>query len=172
MVISGFLTLFRNAHLERLKIVTLEPPVSNTRSSSIKHDWPSAHDMQQLIEAWLEATAADKPHVMMCRKTHDLRHSRVLSISWSSGKTTRLILDQGASYWQPRAQYADQLAFNFNAQAKTQGLRMFEQYKLVNMVSGGAWSTMFYILTEYQGRGLLRASFRSTYDISMLCAYL
>ncbi|WP_257250939.1 DEAD/DEAH box helicase [Burkholderia cepacia] len=148
MVMSGFLALFRNERLKHLRIVTLEPSVPATPSSVIKHDWPNAEDMHELVEAWLTATVSVKPLVTMCKKTHDVQHSRVLTINWASGKKTKLIFDQGAGYWQPRAQYAEQLVFNFNAKTEPQALRMFEQYKFINMMNGGVWSTLFYIVEE------------------------
>jgi hypothetical protein len=104
--------------------------------------------MEELIERWLERTVSVKPRVTMCEKPHDIQHSRVLSVSWASGKKTKLILDQGAGYWKPRTPYRDQTSFNFNARVEAQETRMSEQYQGTHMVNGGVWNTLFYIVSE------------------------
>jgi DEAD/DEAH box helicase domain-containing protein len=148
LVMSGFLALFSNDHLRGLRITTLEPKVTNLPSNTIKHDWSRPRDMEQLIESWLESTVSVKPQVTMCERVQEIQHSRVLSVSWASGKKTKLILDQGAGYWQPRTPYRDQLYFNFNEDTKAQDMRMREQYRITNMTNGGVWKTLFYIVFE------------------------
>lgn len=148
LLMSGFLSLFSNDRLRSLRIITLEPQVGNQPSNSIKHDWPRPRDMEQLIEGWLEATVSIKPQVTMCEKAQDMQHSRVLSVSWASGRKTKLILDQGAGYWQPRTPYRDQVYFNFNEHVEAQGTRMFEQYRITNMMNGGIWKTLFYVVSD------------------------
>jgi hypothetical protein len=148
LVMSGFLSLFSNDRLQRFQITTLESKFSNQAGTAINHDWTRAQDMEELIERWLERTVSVKPRVTMCEKPHDIQHSRVLSVSWASGKKTKLILDQGAGYWKPRTPYRDQTSFNFNARVEAQETRMSEQYQGTHMVNGGVWNTLFYIVSE------------------------
>jgi len=86
----------------------------------------------------------------MVEKPYDLQHSRVISVTWASGRKTKLILDQGVGYWQPKTAYRDQAYFDFNESLEAQGSRMVEQYKLANMVNGGTWPTFLSIVMESQ----------------------
>lgn len=147
MVLGGFLSLFKNAELQRLHIATLQPqPMQIGRS--VKHDWNRAADLKEMVKAWLQTFVSVEPLVTMVEKTYDLQHSRVISVTWASGRKTRLILDQGVGYWQPRTPYRDQVDFDFGASLEAQGGRMIEQYRVANMTNGGTWPTMLSIISE------------------------
>ncbi|WP_087723517.1 DEAD/DEAH box helicase [Pandoraea sp. PE-S2T-3] len=147
MVLGGFLSLFKNAELQRLQIATLQPQ-SMESGNSIKHDWNRPEDLKELVKAWLQTFVSVEPLVTMEKRTYDLQHSRVVAVSWASGKRTRLILDQGVGYWQPRTPYRDQLHFDFSASLTAQGSRMVEQYGFANMTNGGTWPTILSIVSE------------------------
>ncbi|MGT2458964.1 helicase-related protein [Cupriavidus basilensis] len=147
MVLGGFLSLFKATELQRLQIATLQPqPVQI--GTSVKHDWNRPEDLKEIAKAWLQTFVSVEPIVTMVEKTYDLQHSRVISVSWASGRKTRLILDQGVGYWQPRTPYRDQLDFDFSASLEAQGSRMVEQYRVANMSNGGTWPTMLSIVSE------------------------
>ncbi|MHA6839801.1 DEAD/DEAH box helicase [Ralstonia pseudosolanacearum] len=147
MVLGGFLSLFKNAELQRLHIATLQPQLRQI-GNSVKHDWNRAQDLKEIVTAWLQTFISVEPVVTMVGKTYDLQHSRVISVSWASGRKTRLILDQGVGYWQPRMPYYGQVDFDFCASLEAQGNCMVELYKAANMTNGGTWPTMLSIVSE------------------------
>lgn len=147
MVLGGFLSLFKNNELRRLEIATLQPQ-STQVSNSVKHDWSRREDMKQLVMAWLQNMVSVEPQITMVEKSYDLQHSRVISVSWASGRKTRLILDQGVGYWQPKVAFRDQLYFDFNDSLEAQASRMADQYKITNMNNGGTWPTFMSIVSE------------------------
>ncbi|ANC44724.1 DEAD/DEAH box helicase [Pandoraea pnomenusa] len=147
MLVGGLLSIFKSSELRRLEIATLRPQVTQV-SNHIKHDWSRAEDMRELMRAWLQTMVSVEPQITMVEKPYDLQHSRVISVSWASGRKTKLILDQGVGYWQPKTAYRDQTYFDFNESLEAQGSRMVEQYKLANMVNGGTWPTFLSIVME------------------------
>ncbi|WP_031360989.1 DEAD/DEAH box helicase [Caballeronia sordidicola] len=147
MVLGGFLSLFKNNDLLRLEIKILQPQATRL-SNSIKHDWSRREDLNELAKAWLQTIVSVEPRILMVEKSYDLQHSRVISISWASGKKSKLILDQGVGYWQPKTPYREQTYFDFNGSLETQARQMEDQYKITNMINGGAWPTFLTIVSE------------------------
>ncbi|MDN7735258.1 hypothetical protein [Burkholderia gladioli] len=148
LVAGGFLSLFKNSGLRHLEIATLRPQPTTQVSNSIKHDWGRSEDMMELVKAWLQTMVSVEPQVRMVEKSYDLQHSRVISVSWASGRKTKLILDQGVGYWQPKAAYRDQLYFDFSGSLEAQANSMVEQYKITNMTNGGTWPTFLSIVSD------------------------
>jgi DNA-directed RNA polymerase subunit RPC12/RpoP len=141
MVAAEFLSIFKNNQLNHLEIATLLPQQLNKVCSSIKHDWTRPKDMEDVVQGWFKSVLSITPLVTMTEKTYEMQHGRVISIVWASGQTSKIILDQGVGYWQPRAAYRDEMDFNFNASIDVQLNRMSEQYNSTNMMNGGAWPT-------------------------------
>ena len=147
MVLSGFLSVFKNSKLVSIEIDTLSPGDS-VANGSLKNDWSSVSDLEAVIIAWLEATSGITPQVKIKQKAYELQHSRVISVTWASGKRSRIILDQGMGYWIPRMQSRDELNFDFYQKLENQVSQMVEKYRAAIMVSGGNWPTFITVETK------------------------
>lgn len=147
MLLGGFLSLFKNDSLKKLDIQTLEPSNMQT-SSTFKHDWRHSSDLEKLIELWLGSILNVAPNVQIKQKPYELQHGRVITVFWASGKQSRIIMDQGMGYWQPRTLHRDDLNFDFYQSAECQAIQMVDKYRIANMLNGGAWATFMTILTK------------------------
>ena len=145
MLLGGFLMNFKNPELKMLEIQTLEP--FNTQfSNQFKHDWKHAEDQQEIIKLWISNVLDAETIVQIKQKPYELQHSRVITVSWASGKQSRIILDQGMGYWQPRTLHKDEMTFDFYQDLKGQIIQMIDKYKLTNMSNSGTWPTLITIL--------------------------
>lgn len=147
MLLGGFLSLFKNNRLESLRIETLDPGFGQI-NNAIKHDWVSVSDLETMIVTWLEAAVGIAPQVQIKQKSYDLQHSRVIIVTWASGKRSRIILDQGMGYWMPRMRHRDELSFDFYRKLEDQIQQMVERYRCANMVNGGSWPTYITVETK------------------------
>ncbi|WP_349606897.1 DEAD/DEAH box helicase [Cupriavidus sp. DF5525] len=149
MVLGEFLSLFNGAALQRVEIATLSPR-EELPGRHVKHDWniAGAADLQQIMTEWIKAMTDVAPQLSFVDRTNDLQHGRVLSVTWASGRKTRIILDQGVGYWQPKTQYREQTDFNFGAMLEKQIEQMAEKYKVTNMANAADWKTFIYITND------------------------
>jgi len=145
MLLGGFLLNFKNPELKMLEIQTLEP-FSTQVSNQFKHDWKHAEDQQEVIKLWIGNVLDAETIVQIKQKPYELQHSRVMTVSWASGKQSRIILDQGMGYWQPRTLHKDDMTFDFYQDFRGQIIQMIDKYKLTNMSNSGTWPTLITIL--------------------------
>jgi hypothetical protein len=147
MVLGGFLSLFKNSRLSSLQVETLDPAYGQA-NHTIKNDWTSASDLETLVAVWLEATTGIAPQVTLKQKAYELQHSRVISVTWASGKQSRIILDQGMGYWTPKMRHREELNFDFYRKLEDQMAQMVEKYRAATMVNGGSWPTFITVETK------------------------
>jgi DEAD/DEAH box helicase domain-containing protein len=147
MVVGSFLSVFKSSGLASVQIETLDPGYVEI-NSSIKHDWSAISDLEAITVAWLEASTGIAPQVQVKQKAYELQHSRVISVTWASGKRSRIILDQGMGYWTPRMSHRYQLNFDFFQKPEHQLLQMIEKYRAATMINGGSWPTLITVETK------------------------
>ena len=140
ILLSGFLYLFKNDDLERVEVQSLKS-VCRDNSYLIKHDWVYQDDQEDILEQWLKMVMGCAPDISLKDKPWDLLHGRVITVNWKSGKQSRILLDQGMGYWQPKTLYSDQREFDFSASPKEQLLEMANKFKAINMANSGVWPT-------------------------------
>jgi len=145
VLLGGFLMHFKNPELRRLEIQTLGPS-STQVSNQFKHDWKHAKDLQEVIKLWLGNVMDADTVVQIKQKPYELQHSRVITVSWASGKQSRIILDQGMGYWQPRTLHKNDMTFDFYQDLRGQIIQMIDKYKLTNMSNSATWPTLITIL--------------------------
>ena len=132
--------LFRNDNLRTVNIQTLETANSNN-SYLIKHDWKYKEDQEIILSQWLKNVLGCSLNVCIKEKAWELLHGRVITIDWLSGKQSKILLDQGMGYWNPRMPYRDEMEFNFELEPEEQLVVMTEKFKIANMVNSGNWPT-------------------------------
>ncbi|MTI11858.1 DUF1998 domain-containing protein [Sansalvadorimonas verongulae] len=147
LLLSGFLYLFKSDDLERVEIQSLRS-IGKENSYQIKHDWIYEEDQGDILSKWLKLVLGCVPDLSLKDKPWELLHGRVITIEWKSGKQSRILLDQGMGYWQPRAMYRDELEFDFSASATAQTEEMANKFKAINMVNSGSWPTYMSFTSE------------------------
>jgi len=140
MLLGSFLSIFKNEALEKVNIKTLMS--SSLRSSfEIKHDFLDAETQEAVLTYWVGGLTTDNVNVQMLANAYELQHSREITINWKSGLISRMILDQGMGYWQPRTCNRNMRSFNFNESKDKQIEQMIEKYKNLSLLNGGVWPT-------------------------------
>lgn len=146
IMLSGFLSIFKNEKLTSLQIEALAPaPTSPSRE--ITHDWANATTLMGSMRQWLSDELEVSTVIALKAKPHELQHGRVITVTWASGKVTRIILDQGMGYWKPRTQFRNELAFDFIDTATKQVQSMREKQKGMLVSNAGTWSTFLTVLS-------------------------
>ncbi|MNJ37886.1 hypothetical protein D3C77_327220 [compost metagenome] len=132
--------LFRNDQLQSLAVQTLAPSGSQP-SYLLSHDWIRVDDQEAIIELWLKSQFDIAPNINVMNSPRDLLHCRVITVNWMSGKTSKILLDQGMGYWRGRMPYRDQMGFDFNASPQEQVLQMIEKFSSAHVQQSGEWPT-------------------------------
>jgi len=140
MFLTGFLELFRSDELQSLSVQTLAPS-GNQPSYLLSHDWMRADDQKTILRLWLKEQFDIEPDITVMNNPRDLLHCRVITVRWASGRTSKILLDQGMGYWRGRMPYRDQMNFDFNASPHDQKELMCDKYGYVQMQQGGEWPT-------------------------------
>lgn len=147
MLLSGFLALFRSEQLQSLTVQTLAPSGSQP-SYLFSHDWMRVDDQQAILELWLKSQFDILPSINVMNRPRDLLHCRVITVSWASGKTSKILLDQGMGYWRVRVPSREQMNFDFSAPHHNQAMQMLEKYSYVEMQQSGDWPTYISCITD------------------------
>lgn len=140
MLLTSFLELFRSKTLQSLSLHTLAPSGSQP-SFLLSHDWMRADDQEAILELWLKSQFDLLPDINVMNSPRDLLHSRVITVNWASGKTSKILLDQGMGYWRAQMPYRDQMYFDFNASPDKQALQMLDKFSCALMHQSGDWPT-------------------------------
>ncbi len=146
MLLGAFLDIFKNNKLQKIEIETLELSTNTQVSGLIKHDWSHSQDFQKIIKHWLIKHLEVDVNIQLKKRPFELQHSRMITVLWASGNESRIILDQGMGYWQPRTAYRDELNYDFNHDSTGQIHQMNEKYKLTNMINSGIWPTLITVI--------------------------
>lgn len=140
MLLSSFLELFRSDQLKSLSVQTLAPG-SHQTSFQLTHDWMRVDDQEAVLELWLKSQFDIAPDIRIMNSPRDLLHGRVITVEWSSGKISKILLDQGMGYWRCRMPSREQMSFDFNAAPHEQAMQMLGKLASAYMQPGGAWPT-------------------------------
>lgn len=147
MLLSGILSVFKNAELRNVQIQALAPDPKRP-SYELKHDWETERVQSDMMRRWLSEELDAALAIDIRQKPHEVQHSRMITVIWSSGKQSRIMLDQGTGYWAPRSLYRDELNFNFNAPADAQLNLMRERQRSVLVSNSGTWPTYITVLAD------------------------
>jgi len=147
MLLSGLLSVFKNEALRSVQIQSLVPEVKRP-SSELKHDWETERVQSEMLRRWLSEELDTALAIDIRQRPNEVQHSRMITVTWSSGKQSRIMLDQGMGYWAPRALYRDELAFNFNSPIDAQLKVMRERQERVLVSNLGAWPTYMTVLAD------------------------
>ncbi|MGZ9568520.1 DEAD/DEAH box helicase [Alcaligenes nematophilus] len=140
MLLTSFLELFRSEKLQSISLNTLAPNGSQP-SFFLSHDWMRAEDQEAILELWLKSQFELAPDIKVMSSPRDLLHSRVITVNWSSGKVSKVLLDQGMGYWRCRMPSREQMHFDFNQSPNEQVLQMLDTFSSAHMQQSGDWPT-------------------------------
>jgi ATP-dependent helicase YprA (DUF1998 family) len=147
MLLGNFLSVFANDRLKTIELVTMRS--SSTRPGvEIKHDWFDWKVQESVLREWVGGVLRVETDIKLMEQPYEMQHSRELTIHWQSGVTSRIILDQGMGYWQPRGPYRSDRGFDFNLNTDEQVKQMVEKYKVLVMLNAGVWPTVLTILPQ------------------------
>jgi hypothetical protein len=145
MLLSEILSVFKSEDLRHVHIQALAPDPKRP-SSELKHDWMTERMQADVIREWLSEELDVALAIDIRQKSHEVQHSRMITIGWKSGKQSRIMLDQGTGYWTPRALYRDELFFNFSDTTEMQLSVMRERQRSVLVSNSGTWPTYITVL--------------------------
>lgn len=106
----------------------------------IFHDWEQASKIKDVSEKWIKERTGKEVSVFVESTQNKIPHSRVMSINWSSGITTKLIFDQGVGSWKcsSRNRYANK--FDFGS-VESQIKQLKEKYAELELYRFEQWAT-------------------------------
>ncbi|MHB9135756.1 MAG: hypothetical protein ACYC2J_04915, partial [Acidithiobacillus ferrooxidans] len=113
-----------------------------------KHDWFDWKVQESVLREWVGGVLRVETDIKLMEQLYEIQHSRELTIHWQTGVTSRIILDQGMGYWQPRGPYRSDRGFDFNLDTDEQVKQMVEKYKVLFMLNAGVWPTVLTILPQ------------------------
>ncbi|WP_029134079.1 DEAD/DEAH box helicase [Sedimenticola selenatireducens] len=151
LLLGNFLAVFANDKLKAIELKTLRSS-SSRFGSEIKHDWIDWNVQDSILREWVGRVLRVDVDVKLIERPYEMQHSRELIIQWESGAKSKMILDQGMGYWQPRGPYRSDRSFDFNLKNDQQIERMIEKYKVLDMLNAGAWPTVLTILPQAPDR--------------------
>uniref|UniRef100_E6QEW3 DEAD/DEAH box helicase n=1 Tax=mine drainage metagenome TaxID=410659 RepID=E6QEW3_9ZZZZ len=147
MLLGNFLSVFANDSLKTIELVTMRS--SSTRPGvEVKHDWFDWKVQESVLREWVGGVLRVETDIKLMEQLYEIQHSRELTIHWQTGVTSRIILDQGMGYWQPRGPYRSDRGFDFNLDTDEQVKQMVEKYKVLFMLNAGVWPTVLTILPQ------------------------
>jgi hypothetical protein len=150
MLLGNFLSVFANDSLKTIELVTMRSS-SSRPGVEIKHDWFDWQVQESVLREWVGGVLRVETDIILKEQPYEMQHSRELAIHWQSGVMSRIILDQGMGYWQPRGPYRSDRGFDFNLDTDEQVKQMVEKYKVLGMLNSGAWPTVLTLLPIRNG---------------------
>ncbi|PPC78572.1 DEAD/DEAH box helicase [Pokkaliibacter plantistimulans] len=140
MLLSSFLELFRSEKLQTLSVQTLAP-IGSQQSYLLNHDWVRISDQEETLKLWLKSQFDITLNISIMNSPRDVLHCRVITVNWNSGRTSKILLDQGMGYWRGRMPYKEQMGFDFHASPYEQVLQMVDKLSFAQMQQSGEWPT-------------------------------
>lgn len=147
MLLTGFLEVFQGGGLESLSIASLAVN-SGQQSAVLSHDWLQPAEQKAVLGGWLHDRLGIEPVITLERSGRDLLHGRAFTITWQSGRVSKIFLDQGMGYWRPRMEYRSQMGFDFHGTVQQQLADMDSKYSVASMLQGGEWPTFISCVHE------------------------
>lgn len=144
MLLTAVLSMFKNSELQQVDIKMLKFTSNDRLSRKLDHDWPDSEQFQQMISRWIDDDLNLKPNVHLSERAADLPHGRSLLITWKSGKTTKVLFDQGMGYWRPSGSQHD-VGFNFTQPPEIQLEQMVQVFGRLTVQHGSPWPTYLVI---------------------------
>ena len=146
MLLSGFLYLFEGESLAQACIRTLESKHPH-QGRLINHDWHKPEDQKNIIIDWMKQLFDCPLDLTIENDSRNLLHGRMITLEWASGKTSKIILDQGMGYWKTGMPYVER-EFDFYADVNAQLQATSEKFSRANMVNGGQWPTFISVIAD------------------------
>lgn len=147
MLLGTFLSVFKCGSLKNIEIKTLTSS-SLKPGREIKHDWMNSDDHKSILKEWIGGFLDVEADIQIIEKHYELQHFREITVRWESGVQSRIILDQGMGYWQPRGQSRDDRRYDFYLDSDEQIKQMIDRYKVMEMLNSGAWPTVMTFLPK------------------------
>ena len=138
------MNMFCNSDLKQININMLDFGKTEWESRKIDHDWLNTHSFVQGAKNWMEDDLNISPEIILTKNARDLPHGRSIVISWQSGKTTKILFDQGMGYWKPYGNTHD-LGFNFEQSVEEQFTKMLQAFDSLSIQHGSSWPTYLVI---------------------------
>ena len=144
ILLSRTMNMFCNSDLKQININMLDFGKTEWESRKIDHDWLNTHSFVQGAKNWMEDDLNISPEIILTKNARDLPHGRSIVISWQSGKTTKILFDQGMGYWKPYGNTHD-LGFNFEQSVEEQFTKMLQAFDSLSIQHGSSWPTYLVI---------------------------
>lgn len=145
LLLGNFMTVFKN---DQLKSVHLHTSRSSGErlGTEVKHDWTDWNVQQAILEEWIGRSLGSNVACQLVERAYEIKHSREMIIQWESGIQSKVILDQGMGYWQPRGVQRSDRSFNFTLANEEQLRSMLEKHDVLEVRNGGEWSTLITVV--------------------------
>lgn len=144
ILLSRTMNMFCNSDLKQININMLDFGRSDWVSRKIDNDWLDSQSFEQGATKWFEDDLNISPVITLSDRAGELPHGRSLSITWRSGKTTKILFDQGMGYWRPYGSTHD-IGFNFEQSVDDQFVKMLQAFGSLSVKHGSSWPTYLVI---------------------------
>lgn len=112
----------------------------------ISHDWQFDHDQKFLLVNLLKQNMPEATvRVNAATSAWDLPHSRKLTIDYSDGTQSQILLDQGVGYWKPNAASYNLKEHDFYLDAEGQLSDLLEKLSDLRVINSAQWPTYFVV---------------------------
>lgn len=128
--------------------IEIQTMASNTprQGRLISHDWQFDHEQKFLLANLLKQdTPGATVKVNAVTSARDLPHSRKLTIDYSDGTQSLILLDQGVGYWKPNVASYNLKEHDFYLDAEGQLSDLLEKLSDLRVVNSAQWPTYFVV---------------------------
>lgn len=115
-------------------------------SQFIDANWIDSEDQRAVIAEWLGFNLKAQVTVHMESTPKTMSHGRVLSLEWESGKTTKILLDQGVGYWDKVRTNNDRFNFRGDVAQQLQAIQEYQNFAI--MINSASWPTFITVVTQ------------------------
>lgn len=140
MLLTAVLSVFKNSELQQVDIKMLKFATNDRPSRKLDHDWLNSEQFEQIISRWIDEDLNISPNIHLSDRAAELPHGRSMLITWKSGKTTKILFDQGMGYWRPSGSSYD-VSFNFNQALDDQIVQMMQVFNRLDVQHSSQWPT-------------------------------
>ncbi|WP_444927776.1 DEAD/DEAH box helicase [Microbulbifer sp. TRSA002] len=115
-------------------------------SPFIDANWSDPDDQRGVIAEWLGNNLGANVNVSMEENPRDMSHGRVLILEWESGKSTKILLDQGVGYWRKVDSKNDRFYFQESVSQQIEAIKSYQNR--ASVINGATWPTFITVITQ------------------------
>ncbi|SDK62609.1 DEAD/DEAH box helicase [Microbulbifer yueqingensis] len=119
---------------------------SDYSKSFIDANWCDPEDQREAIAEWIGVNLKASVDVHIEDRPKAMSHGRILILEWSSGKTTKILLDQGVGYWDKKKTKDDRFNFRGHVAQQLEQIQAYQNH--ASMINSAPWPTYITVITE------------------------